>query len=123
MRIGPTEVKIYFCVCVLQVHRPVTECLKDTVTRQPSLLVKGTKNNVEEIFLQIEEYACPLHTPNIVNAFDILFKSYYVYNLAYPVPASIFYLHLQTQIFGLHHDGKLPPAIREIASAVNAAKK
>eukprot|EP00057_Strongylocentrotus_purpuratus_P028446 XP_011682920.1 PREDICTED: uncharacterized protein LOC583934 isoform X2 [Strongylocentrotus purpuratus] len=105
------------------VHRPVTECLKDTATRRPSLLVKGTKNNVEEIFLQIEEYACPLHTPNIVNAFDILFKSYYVYNLAYPVPASIFYLYLQTQIFGLHHDGKLPPAIREIASAVNAAKK
>lgn len=69
---------LFLCVCVLQVHRPVTECLKDTVTGQPSLLVKGTKNNVEEIFLQIEEYACPLQTPNIVNAFDILFKSYYV---------------------------------------------
>lgn len=74
-------------------------------TRQPSLLVRGTKSRVEQLFLQVEDVTLPPQTTNIINAFDALLKSYYVFNLAYPAPVHNWYLYLQTQIFGLDLQG------------------
>lgn len=97
-----------------------SECMKDTNTRQPSLLLFGAQSNIEQIFLQVEDYASPLTAGNITNALDILFKSYYAFNLEYPVPAVNFFLYLQIVIFGIKKDGKLPPRIREHSTAVQA---
>ena len=89
------------------------------MTRQPSLLVMGTKTDVQQLFLQVEHFTSPLQTSSIVNALDALFKACYLFNLEYPAPVHNWYLYLQTKIFGLDLLGmKMPPRVRELAAVV-----
>ena len=99
-------------------------CVQEAVTQQPSLLVIGSKSDVQQLFLQVEDFTSPLQSSSIVNAFDLLFKAYYVFNLVYPAPVHNWYLYLQTQIFGLDLQGmKMPPRIRELSAAVQTTSE
>ena len=115
---------ILFCNHYVQGNKPLAVCMHEAVTLQPSLLVMGTKSDVQQLFLQVEDFASPLQSPSIVNAFDALFKAYYVFNLEYPAPVHNWNLYLQTQIFGLDLQGmKMPPRVRELAAAVHASSE
>ncbi|XP_038063146.1 uncharacterized protein LOC119733851 [Patiria miniata] len=103
-----------------EVNVPLEETLHDKTTKQPTLVVLGTKSSMEQILLKIEEFGFHLPSTNITAAVDLLFKSHYIFNLEYSPQLFNFFLYLQTQIYGLEYTGKLPPRVTEIAMALKA---
>ena len=92
-------------------------CLKDNFTRQPTLIVHGTKSVIHQLIIKIEDKAFILPTASIITAVDILYKCHYVFNLEYAAPLKDFFLFLQTQIYGMSYEGSLPSRITELSIA------
>ena len=107
-------------VFLSQMNVPLEEILHDKTTKQPSLVVLGTRSLMEQI-LKIEEYGFQLPSTVITVAIHLLFKSRYVFNLKYSPQLFNFFVYLQTQIYGLEYKGKLPPRVTEIATALMKA--
>lgn len=104
----------------MQVDQPVEMCLKDDFTRQPTLIVHGTKSEVHQLFIKIEDKAFILPTTSIITAVDLLYKCHYVFNLEYASPLKDFFLFLQSQIYGISYGGTLPSRIRELSIALKS---
>lgn len=66
---------------------------------QPRLLLIGEINKIRSIFVYIDEVKYPVLT--ILNAFDVLFKIFFVFNLKYPEESNMFYKFLQNFFYDI----------------------
>lgn len=65
-----------------------------------------------QIFLRLEDRICALlDSTNITNAFDLLFKTFWVFNIKYPKEVEYLYYFLE-MIF--HIDHKRKPILAEL---------
>ena len=98
----------------------IEKALEDPLTKQPTLIAIGSKASIQQIILKIEDYGFPLATNNMTEAVDYLFKSHYVFNLEYSASLMNFFVFLQTQVYGLKYQGRVPPRVTEVAMAIKA---
>lgn len=66
---------------------------------QPRLLLIGDISNIKNIFVYFDEYRYEFFT--ILNAFDMLFKIFFVFNHQYPTESEVFYNFIQTFFYDL----------------------
>lgn len=66
---------------------------------QPRLLVVGEVNDIKTIFIYLDEIEYPILT--VLNAFDILFKNFFAFNLHYPKESEVFYNFMQLFFYDL----------------------
>lgn len=66
---------------------------------QPRLLIVGQLSKIMSISLYFDEISYPFLT--IINAFDILFKTFFVFNLEFPEESEIFYTFIQSLLYDL----------------------
>ncbi|XP_046804188.1 uncharacterized protein LOC111675694 [Lucilia cuprina] len=64
---------------------------------QPKLLIVGQLTNIKSINIYLDNIRYPFC--NILKAFDILFKLFFVFNLQYPEESELFYNFIQNCFF------------------------
>lgn len=66
---------------------------------QPRLLIVGQLTKIISISLYFDENKYPFLT--IVKAFDVLFKTFFVFSLQYPEESEIFYTFIQSLLYNI----------------------
>lgn len=66
---------------------------------QPKLLIIGDISKVKEIYVYFDEIRYPFIS--LLKAFDVLFKTFYVFNLQYPQESEIFYNFIQSLFYDM----------------------
>ncbi|KAJ8048619.1 hypothetical protein HOLleu_01001 [Holothuria leucospilota] len=73
---------------------------KNTTAMQPYLLALGpTKKSISQYFIVVDHIALPCPARDALGAFDVLFKSHYVFGLHYSKHLLNFWTFLQTTIY------------------------
>ncbi|XP_067207256.1 uncharacterized protein [Linepithema humile] len=81
---------------------------------QPRLVAVGsTKAAVAQYFLNVDNKFILLHAQNFVKAFDILFKSHFVFHTEYDSNLVSFYRFIETYFYKINN-GPVTPRIREV---------
>lgn len=80
---------------------------------QPKLLIVGDITNIKTISIYFDDLTFPFLT--IIDAIDLLFKIFYVFNLEYPEESEIFYNFIQNIFY------EIPPKkkIMKVSSVIN----
>ncbi|XP_062250621.1 uncharacterized protein LOC133960013 [Platichthys flesus] len=80
----------------------LTTFLDKVDARQPFLLCIGEqKKKIERFFIVVDQKAIPCNAQTSVAAFDVLFKTHYVFSLSYDEAPSAFYTFIQTTIYNI----------------------
>ena len=95
-----------------------TECLLMLKNINQSHLYIVRQLDVMSLKLVFDGQLCDCEE-NIIEAFDFLFKLYWVFNLQYPSPLLKFFQFIQFKIYHLFcGKEKLPPSVNEVARAL-----
>lgn len=73
---------------------------------QPRILIIGEISNIKSIFVYVDDIQYPFLT--FVNALDVLFKIFYLFNLQYPSESDVFYNFIQSFLYDLPTAKKYP---------------
>ncbi|XP_063043022.1 uncharacterized protein LOC134437461 [Engraulis encrasicolus] len=90
--------------------------LKETGPRQPFLLGVGERSNcIQDFYIILDQKAIPCRMQTPVAAFDELFKAHYAFAVSYDDALSIFFIFIQTTVYGIDV-GKVKesPRVKEI---------
>lgn len=71
---------------------------------QPKLLIVKDFIQIKHISIYLDNIRYPFR--NILNAFDILFKLFFVFNLKYPEESELFYHFIQTFLYEIPSEKK-----------------
>ncbi|KAK0155497.1 hypothetical protein N1851_002087 [Merluccius polli] len=94
----------------------LTTFLDKVDARQPFLLCIGEqKKKIARFFIVVDQKAIPCNAQTSVAAFDVLFKTHYVFSLSYDEALSAFYTFIQTTIYNIDvGTTKETPRVKEL---------
>ncbi|XP_051794862.1 uncharacterized protein LOC110957375 isoform X2 [Acanthochromis polyacanthus] len=94
----------------------LTTFLDKVDARQPFLLCIGEqKKKITRFFIVVDQKAIPCSAQTSVAAFDVLFKTHYVFSLSYDEALSAFYTFIQTTIYNIDvGTTKETPRVKEL---------
>ncbi len=92
---------------------------KDKRFKQPFLLGFGRFTDPKQFFIVLDKTAIVAGN-TIVQAFDMLFKCFYVFNLEYPPSLIGFWEFIDSVIYKIMNPASAKPRVREVSSSVRA---
>lgn len=73
---------------------------------QPLLLIIGDVHMVKEIYIYFDGIKYPIL--KVLNAVDILYKTFFVFNLEFPEESNVYFNFLQTFFYEMKSEKKIP---------------
>lgn len=103
----------------LQLYTPYDEVIKNKKTNQPFLIATGEcKSNIQSITICVDNKILAQEpVQNICQAFDILFKTLFVFNLKYDTNLETFFKFVQVFFYKINiEEVQFTPTMRELRS-------
>ncbi|XP_063076104.1 uncharacterized protein LOC134466140 [Engraulis encrasicolus] len=106
----------------MKVGTSMTTYLQDVAATQPFLLCVGeNKSKIQKYYIVLDQKALPCMAHTAVAAFDELFKSHFVFAVAYDDALFNFYTFLQTTVYGIDvATAKESPRVKEIRARIDS---
>lgn len=91
------DVRRLRCLFLLKVGTSVADYLSADTGQDPHVLVLGDKENSSQVFVIFNGEA--LEQETLIQAVDLCFKTFYVYDIKFPKPSAPIWEFLQHAIF------------------------
>ena len=90
---------------------------KDVCYKQPFLLAVGPMKQPTQYVMVVDQLSIPAGD-STVTALDMLFKSYYCFNVEFPLAISQFWEFFAFDVYGVMNKKEAKPQVRSLASVI-----